>query len=180
MGQAKDAVMRQKVIEQWRSGASYAALSRQYGFTYNTVRNWCCRYQAGGDAGLLPNYAKCGRRVSPEHEKLFRLVRLTKHLHPGWGIPYIVQRIEQQYPDVDLQSIRHYQRRLSEATKKLPKATLPKSEKAHKSSRVHQVWEIDANERLRLREGQGVCYLNITDEKSGAILKAQAFSPAAD
>ncbi|MEZ4991387.1 MAG: helix-turn-helix domain-containing protein [Saprospiraceae bacterium] len=98
MGQAKEAAVRQKIVLDWRAGMSYAALARQYGMSYNTIRSLCYRYQAEGSSGLLPNYGRCGRKVEGQHAKVFRLIRLLKHLHPQWGVPYLVQRIEEKYP----------------------------------------------------------------------------------
>jgi hypothetical protein len=39
----------------------------------------------------------------------------------------------------------------------------------------HEVWQMDAVERLRLADGSGACWLRLTDECSGAILATQPF-----
>ena len=180
MGQATEAAVRQKIVLDWQTGMSYAALARQYGMSYNTIRSVCRRYQNLGSSGLLPNYGRCGRKVEAQHDKVFRLIRLLKHLHPQWGVPYLVQRIEEKYPNLPLQSIRHYQRRLAIHGQHLPATILPKEPAVDRARQVHEVWEIDAKERIDLGEEHKACYLNITDEKSGAILRAQGFPPLAD
>ena len=63
--------------------------------------------------GLIPRYYNCGRHVISGAERSFRLVRLLKHLHPTWGVAYILVRVRRGYPGLALQSERQYQRRLA-------------------------------------------------------------------
>jgi hypothetical protein len=41
----------------------------------------------------------------------------------------------------------------------------------------HEVWEVDAKERLLLADGSGTSVLTVTDEASGALLGATPFPP---
>ncbi len=44
------------------------------------------------------------------------------------------------------------------------------------SARIpHQTWQVDAKECLVLPDGTEACYLNVTDEKTAAVLKAKVF-----
>lgn len=180
MARASDVGLRNKIILCKSQGMKMSQIAREFGINYNTVRTLCKRHENEGSSGLLPNYGNCGRHIAAEAEKVFRLVRLLKHLHPLWGVPYLVQRIEQKFPDLPVQSIRHYQRRLSNGSAKIPKPNLPKGESVDRARQPHDTWEIDAKERLDLPDGQGACYLNATDEKTNAILKAAVFSPQED
>lgn len=182
MGQAKDAMLRRKIVADRLKGVSFTALSAQYGIGYNTVRSICHRYAREGEVGLLPKTANCGRRRAPSLELSFRLVRLLSHLHPSWGIPYIRTRIALKFPDLVLQSERHYQRRIKRHASSLPAPVLPKAELVDRARQVHDTWQIDAKERLDFTATpthQG-CFLNITDEKSSALLQARAFPPRTD
>lgn len=182
MGQAKDAMLRHKIVADRSKGASFTALSAHYGIAYNTVRSICHRYASEGDVGLIPKTANCGRRSAPALELSFRLVRFLSHLHPSWGIPYILIRVALQFPDLVLQSGRHYQRRIKRHFGSLPAPTLPKAESADRAREPHDTWQIDAKERLDFTatpDQQG-CFLNITDEKTSALLEAKAFPPGAD
>jgi hypothetical protein len=49
-----------------------------------------------------------------------------------------------------------------------------------KSTKVHNIWQVDAKENLVLKDGSEACYLTITDEKSGAWLAAPLFPPQTD
>lgn len=156
---------------------SYAELGRRFNLNYHTVRTWCKRFESQGISGLSPSYSNCGRSVCRQAHRNFRLVRLLKHLHPTWGVPYILARIKEDYPMLELQGIRHYQRLLQKASDKAPKPTLPRSKQSDRPRQAHDEWEVDAKERITLAGGQKACYLNVTDSKSSAILKCKAFPP---
>lgn len=81
---------------------------------------------------------------------------------------------------MELQSIRTYQRRLKKVKPSgLPCPKVPKSEPGYEVQQAHDEWQIDANERIPLihpsNQQKQACYLNITDTKSHAILKAKPF-----
>jgi hypothetical protein len=40
----------------------------------------------------------------------------------------------------------------------------------------HDCWQIDAKERIRLKNGQEVCYLNVVDQVSGGAIGTRVFS----
>ena len=178
MSSAKDLSIRYKVIEEWRDGASYKDLSLRHGLHYHTVRMWCLRWQENPESGLVARYANCGKGVLLELDKAFRLVRLVAHKHPNWGIPYIVCRISRDYPELTLKSARQYQRKIKRPKDKVAALALPKSEPIDRARVPHEVWQIDAKEHISLKDqGREVCYLNVTDEKTSAVLKAYAFPP---
>jgi hypothetical protein len=177
MSAAKEIKLRLQVVEAWRQGSSYQDLSVRYGVSYFTVRKWCLRWQEDNESGLVPRYANCGARFCPQTDKAFRLVRLVAHQHPDWGIPYILCRISRDYPQLPLKGARHYQRHTKRGKNKVARSTLPKAEPVDRARTPHEVWQIDAKERILLKDGSEACYLNITDEKTSAILKTYAFSP---
>ncbi len=180
MAQAKDITLRHKIVADHQQGDSYMSLSERYGINYNTVRTICLRHKELGEAGLVPRYSNCGRPVVDGAERVFRLVRLLKHLHPTWGVGYILARLREAFPQLSLQSERHYQRRLANGAKALPRTELPPPAPAERSRLPHDTWQIDAKERIGMADGQERCFLNITDEKTGAVLKAKGFPPRAD
>lgn len=182
MGQAKDAMLRHKIIADRAKGLSFTVLSAQYGIGYNTVRRICHRYSSEGDIGLIPRTANCGRRTSHLSELAFRLVRLISHKHPPWGMPYILTRIRVKFPDLVLQSERHYQRCIKRHVGSPPAPVLPKGDPVDRAREPHDTWQIDAKERLHFTDKpeQEGCFLNITDEKTCALLEATSFPPGPD
>lgn len=184
MGQAKPSSFRLMVVrEKQTEGLSYYELSRRHGVSYNTIRVICRSYEVKGESSLVPDYSACGRRACPEYEKGYRLVRLVKHLHASWGVPYITTRIREHFPDLPLLSDRQYQRFLK-ANRTLnaviPPPKIPKFSPDERPRQAHQEWQVDAKERIVLKDNSEACYLNFTDTKSHALLKAKAFPPGTD
>lgn len=185
MGQAKPASFRLQLIrERQTEKLSYRALADRHGISYNTARNICVSFAQRGEAALAPDYSRCGRPVSWEAERNYRLVRLVKYLHPSWGVPFITCRIQVAYPEVVLCSNRHYQRRLkSERISQgleLPATILPKAKANPDVRQAHDEWQVDAKEQIQLQDGSRICYLNITDTKTNALLAAKVFPPQPD
>ncbi|MVM42152.1 hypothetical protein GO730_38195 [Spirosoma sp. HMF3257] len=44
-----------------------------------------------------------------------------------------------------------------------------------RATAVHNIWQVDAKEQLKLANGQPACYLTITEEYSGAWLDSLVF-----
>lgn len=183
MGQPIPSALRLEIVKtRQEEKISYRALAERYAVNYHSARNLCRSYEQRGQSALVADYSKCGRRVSPDAEKAYRLVRLTRHFHPDWGVPYIVTRIGVAYPDLALQSERTYQRRLKKDCPKqeLPPPKVPRENLNNDVRQAHDEWQIDAKEQIKLESGQQVSYLNITDTKSHALLKAKPFPPLVD
>jgi hypothetical protein len=182
MGQPKNFTQRYEVLKDRAEGLTYSALSNRHNLSYNTVKTWCERFALEGNQGLKPHYSNCGRKVGENNLISFRLVRLIAHLHPEWGIPLICCKIRQDYPELPLQSVRHYQRQIRRGGKKVGKPSLPKQAEVDRARVPHEVWQIDAKERIPLKDEAKTeaCFLNITDEKTCSLLQAKVFPPGAD
>jgi len=51
------------------------------------------------------------------------------------------------------------------------------SDNGYRAHRPHEVWQMDAAERIRLGSGQRVSWLRLLDECSGAVLQTTIFPP---
>jgi transposase len=184
MGQAKSVELRLKIVnDKQAENLNYAELSRRYNLNYNTVKNLCIAYEKDAEKALLPDYSRCGRNVNLQDEKSYRLVRLVRHFHPDWGVPFILTKISLAFSELNLQTVRTYQKRLNrdKPEDELPRARIPKLQPNQEEVRQpHDEWQIDAKERIELSTGIEACYLNITDTQSNGLLKAKPFPPRAD
>jgi len=180
MGQAKTLDVRQQVVTMKQNGHTNSQIAEGLKIGIGTVKNIWKRYQILGQAGLPASYERCGQRVTGMDEVAFRLIRLVRYFHPTWGVPFIVLKVSEKYPDLKLRSIRQYQRRLFAGSGKLPRPVLPLITLGEQSRIAHDTWQIDAKERFFIQNGQEVCYLTIVDEGTGSLLGAQAFPPCAD
>ena len=180
MGQAKTLDVRLRAVAMKQAGQTNSQIAESLQIGIGTVKNLWKRHQTGGEAGLPTSYHNCGGRVGGQDEAAFRLVRLVKHLHPTWGVPFILLKVSGKYPDLRLRSARQYQRRLFDGSGEVPRPTLPPAPVPEESRIAHDTWQIDAKERFSLQTGEEACYLTVADEGTGALLAARAFSPRPD
>lgn len=176
MGRAIDFHIREQIISDCESGLPYSEVSRKYSVRYNTVKELHVRFKKSGKDGLLPKYQNCGKEIDRSGDFIFRAVCWLKYLHPQWGAPYILIRIKDKYPEVTLPSARTAQRWFREKGLNKPKTKIPKP-KGDWAKSVHEVWQIDAKERIVLADGSKGCWLTVVDEKSGATLATVVFPP---
>jgi transposase len=177
MGQAKSFELRLTVSQLRDSGQTYIKIAQDLGLSEKTVRTWCKRYAISGISGLAERSKTNGRPFKVEDVRSYRLVRLLKHLHPMWGVPFILTKLRDKYPKLLLENARLYQRRLKIHYNLLPEPTLPPKPTILKSRIAHDTWQIDAKERLVMLDGQVACYLTIVDEDTGTLLAAEPFPP---
>lgn len=169
--------LRQQIATQWATGSSLISISERYGLSYSTVRNICHRFQAEGVKGLAPHYFNCGRKGAAAGEyRMWRAACWLKRLHPRWGAAFIRLQLQQRYRRRGLPGERTLQRWFHTAGLYKAKSSFPLPTQPW-ARRVHDVWQIDANEKLTLASGLRTCYLTVVDEKSGSLLGAFVFPP---
>ncbi len=176
MGHALPTWMRQRIIEEHLNGKPLTQIAREQTLGYATVRRCWHRYQERGFDGLAPDYTNCGKQAPGQQDLIYRAARWLKFLHRGWGAPLIRLKLEARYPDHALPSVRTFQRWFKKAGLTPLRRRLPEQRRCWAKT-PHQIWQIDAKERLGLSCGEQACYLTIVDECSGALLEALVFPP---
>jgi hypothetical protein len=97
-----------------------------------------------------------------------------RRLHPGWGAGRIRVQLRPPQPGLPLpdpSTVRRWLARAGLAARPPRPAPPP----APRADRPHQVWQTDASEQIRLRDGQRVSWLRLVDEASGAALFSRLF-----
>ena len=174
MPRALATALRRRIVEEHLAGKSLKAIAQQEQLSYSTVRLCWRRYREHGFSGLGPDYQNCGR---PQRKDLiYRAARFLKYRHRQWGAPLIRLKLSQRYPDQELPSVRTMQRWFKRAHLIPMRKRLPKPEQAWANA-PHDVWQVDAKEKIKLNDGTQACYLTITDEHSGALLASPPFPP---
>lgn len=173
MGQATSLLLRERIQELRSQGATLESISQQLAVSYGTVKHLCRRFRTlGGTAGLLPNYAHCGRKPSASAATYRQQALQQRALHPLWGAPRI--HVEMQRAGAEPPCIRTLQKWFRKAG-----AYRPRRQGAEpaigRALAVHNIWEVDAKEHLVLADGTPGCYLTMGDEKSGGWLEAPVF-----
>ena len=172
--------VRQRIIELKNKGNSLQSIVNELHLCYATVQRLWKRYKAAGASGLSPHYNKCGPSAAgiPRYALLiYRAALWLKRCHPDWGATLIQISVQDRYKDVAVPSERTLQRWFKAKQLYKPKSRFPLLPSPPPAHQVHDVWQIDAKEKLHLGSGQRVSYLSVVDEYSGALLKAAVFPP---
>lgn len=175
MGQAINLAMREKLYELLGQGTKLKVISETLGLSYSTTKSLSRRLREKGQEGLKPDYSRCGSQAPQSKVAYQGLARQLKEEHPRWGAPRLWVELKLQgHPEVDLPSVRTLQR-WYRAWSLIKPRRQNNEPKIGRSQAVHNIWEVDAKENLRLGDGTPGCYLTIGDEKSGAWLEALVF-----
>lgn len=176
MPQAIALPLREQIVALRQQGMPLTKIARQLELSYGAVRRCWQRFCREGSAGLSPHYARCGCQKRRYPRALQETALALKREHPRWGGGLIRVELAQQFPKVALPSVRSLQRWFTQAHLQPPRSQRPAGI-SQRSRCVHEVWELDAKERMRLADGTPTCVLNVTEEASGALLGALVFPP---
>lgn len=174
MPRAKSAGVRRSIVQSRQQGKSLSQLATEYGVSYTTVQNLCSRYETTGEEGLIPHYKACGKKRPGPKEFIFRSVRCMKAWHPTWGAEKIRSEMLLQRPDLVIPPARTLQQWFH-YTGQAPKRDKQPQALPQWANQPHEGWQIDAKEDLQTLDGIKNCWLNIKDERSGAVLDPPVF-----
>ncbi len=172
--QAHSYDVRRKAIELWKGGQTKADISRHLGVDYDTLLGWLKRYDQEGEQGLSLRYERCGRKprveISPVEAKALELIGK----HKEWGAGYVRVHLLREFPGEQIPQPRQIQRWIAKSGVRPKHTKLPPVDADWASKPLERV-QVDAKERLRTKDGKECCYLNFTDEHTGAELDAFVF-----
>jgi len=142
-----------------------------------TVKRLFGRFAELGEDGIVPDYRRCGANQphkTPEKVRA-RALRLRRE-HPTWGAPLVRVILENETPQRNWPCCRTMQRWFrQEGLSPAPAGRRPASD-ASRADHPHQIWQMDAKERISLASGKRVCWLRVVDEFSGAVLDTFVFA----
>ena len=142
-----------------------------------TVRRLYRDFAQRGENAIAPCYDGCGTNQShgTRQELLDEAFQLRKQ-HPTWGAPLIQIKLRHVHPRRALPSPRTLQRWFEkQAAPPAPTGRRPALVVAP-AERPHEVWQMDAVEKTPLATGQGISWLRIVDEWTGAVLDTKVFN----
>jgi transposase len=169
--------IRLDIIERHLAGQSLAAIAQELQLSYRTVRTFWRRYCDSGNAALQPNYARCGPTTRAFPHNLQHAARTLKTDHPRWGAGLIQLQLRKLFPSQTLPSWRTLQRWWQQDGLQPERRRAPPVARG-RGQQPHEVWELDAKERIRLQDGSWSSVVSVVDEASGALLSARPFPPA--
>lgn len=176
MPQAVPLPLRQQIVAAYQDGATYAAIAQHVPVKERTIRSLCQRFRQRGLAGLAPDYARCGRPGSRFAAPIQAQALALKREHRRWGAGFIRLQLAKHFPDTPLPAERTLGSWFHAAGLQPARAETPPVARGAAQA-VHDVWQMDAKERMRLADGSPTSTLTVTDEASGAMLETVVFPP---
>lgn len=170
---------RQEIVRRHCGGESLTQISEALNLSYWSVRGICRRYRDRGEDGLKPDYDRCKARPLRSDRKVHRAALWLKRRHPQWGAGLIRTLISERWPDRPLPHPRTFQRWFRAARLHRVRQRRLRSDPQW-AKEPHEVWQMDAVEKVRLADGNPACWLTLTDEATGAILSTAPFPPGTD
>jgi transposase len=166
--------LRQLIVAENQKGKTLRHIAAEYKLSYTTVCRISSRYKTDGLPGLPPHYSRCGGH-SAHCPLLKRAALWLKRRHPRWGAPFINVLLGERYR-ATVPGERTLQRWFRQAGLRPAKGQLLYGQRVQ-AKRVHDLWQIDAKEKLRLKDGRPLCYLTLVDQQSGSLLDGFVFPP---
>jgi len=176
MGQPISIGVRTSIVQQHLKGISNSQIAINFKIGRTTVHNLIKRYKEWGDKGLKPKYSNCGKkRLCASTNFNYRAVRCFKTWHPSWGSGKIRAELLKLNPALELPTTRTINRWFGWNQQIIPSTKLPKAPRQW-ASQLHEGWQVDAKEEMKIADGTKQCWLNIVDEKSGTVVDPIVFS----
>jgi transposase len=167
--------LREEIVERRQRKESYRHISEEMGISYATVRSIWQHWKKHGQ--LAPNYEACRKTGPRKPQAVYEAALALREEHRRWGAGIIRLHLLERFNEEDVPAERTLQSWFRQAGLNRTPANQQPREQVPRGQEVHAVWAVDAKEKMKLADGSGASWLTITDEASGAILDAEAFSP---
>jgi transposase-like protein len=174
---------RQRIDQGRQQGRSIRVIASELGCSPETVRKWWRRLRDEGQDGLRtrPTGRPLRGILSSFPLELVAESLQLKQTHPGWGAKRVVVELNQAERFREL-SLPSYSRLAAFFKARCPECVAvyqprPKrSEHACPATAVHEVWQLDSQENIRLQDGDIATLCSIRDPFGAAMLASRAFS----
>jgi hypothetical protein len=169
--------IRMAIWRRCRRGQSAARIAEELSLPPRTVRHLVRRLRDGGEAAIRPDYRAEAADAEADFARPAALA--LRRQHPRWGAPLIRSLLLRDHPGRAIPSARTIQRWLRRhGAPRPPRSEVPEPPR-HRAERPHDVWQMDASERIALADGREVSWLRVVDEYTGAFLLTRVFSRGA-
>jgi transposase len=169
------APVRRAIFQRSRKGASVATLAEEFELSERTVRHLVRRFDERGQSGLVADYLRCATKAAAHDSAVRRKALNMRAQHPDWGGGLIRVLLQEELGTCPCE--RTLQRWFRQAALTPAPAGRRPARDESRARQPHEVWQMDAAERMRLASGAQVSWLRIADECSGAVLETRIFPP---
>jgi hypothetical protein len=170
---------RQEIVRRHLDGQTLAQIAIDLHLPSVTVRALWRAFRHRGEEGLATGYRACGRSTPRHSEAVLRRACQLKRKHPTWGAGRVRVELLGLLDAALVPSARTLQRAFqSQGINRPRRSQRPRTARA-KPEATHDVWEVDAVEKKRLKTGVEVSWLAAVDVYSGALLAGELSPPGA-
>jgi transposase len=169
--------VRQAIWQRCQRGQTVMTIAHALGLAPRTVRHLVHRFQLRGAGAVAPSYGHGSVTSSDSGDEVRQEALALRQQHPTWGAGLIRVMLRRQRGAEALPSERTLQRWLHEAGLGPAPAGRRPTPNPRRAQAAHEVWQMDAKERVKLKTGSRVSWLRIVDECSGAVLWTAVFPP---
>lgn len=167
--------VREEIVRRRQGRETFRQIADDLQVSYNATRRIWAQFQREGQ--VKPHYERCRPPARRKAERLYEQAVALRRLHPSWGAGLIRLELSEQFPAPSLPSERTMQRWFRRAGMGRSRPDTHPHPRVKRGQQPHEVWAMDAKERMRLADGSPASWLTITDEASGAVLSVTLFPP---
>jgi hypothetical protein len=168
---------RQEIVRRHLDGQTLSQIATDLHLPCVTVRALWRAFRRRGDEGLDVGYRHCGRSTPRHSGTVLRRATQLKRKHPTWGGGRVRVELHKLLDPTLVPSARTLQRAFQrEGVNRPRRSQRPRTARA-KPEAPHDVWEVDAVEKKRLRTGAEVSWMAAVDVYSGALLVGELSPP---
>ena len=170
--------IREEIVNRRKDQETFRSISEEMGLSYDTVRGIWRHWEKTGK--LEPNYDACRKKGVRKAKAVYEAATEMKRQHPRWGAQVILIKLRREFEQDDLPSERTLQYWFRKAgVNRTVRTQQQKKPFVKRGQEAHDVWAIDAKERIKLKDGSYASWLMITDEAKGATIYSETFPPQA-
>ena len=148
--------VRRKLFQLAEQGRTPVQLAVQFGLPVRTVRHLLRRFRRRGEAAVRPDYHLPGRLPQAYSDTIREAALALRREHSTWGADLIRVALGVRQPGHRWPTARTLRRWFQAAgLGPAPGARQPSGSRS-RAATPHQCWQIDASERIPLRDGQQV------------------------
>ena len=168
--------IRQAIWQRHQRGQNVMTIAHALRLAPRTVRHLVHRFQRRSNDALAPSYRYGSASSSDTDDDVQQQALALRQQHPTWGAGLIRVILRRQQAEA-LPSERTLQRWFHKAGLGPAPAGRRPTPNSQRAEVAHEVWQMDAKERVKLKTGTQVSWLRIVDECSGAVLWTAVFPP---
>ncbi len=166
-----------RFFQRWKRQSPAHVVADELKVSLRTVQRLYEHFNCDGEKAIQPAYDRCGQNHPHRtSEEILSKAHSLRKQHPKWGAELIRLMIQPKQRGQTMPVARTLQRHF-QRTGLTPAAPgrCPR-ENPTRATRPHQVWQVDASEQMKLKNGHGVCWMRFVDEFSGAVLHTKVFA----